>query len=120
MKACCPPNRGCNAHEGGQPCVLTIFRATSATMEEARLAVERWEALEATEQRDEAGAGERRFRRRAYERAREHALTAVAMDLAAEAPVGEPVVRRRSRRRRTARAGGARRGRSAAAKPVRV
>ena len=58
-----------------------MFRAAAAATEEARTAVERWDALQVTEQ-EGAGAGERRFRRRAYERAREQALTAVAMDLA--------------------------------------
>ena len=58
-----------------------MFRAAAAATEEARTAVERWDALQLTEQ-EGAGAGERRFRRRAYERAREQALTAVAMDLA--------------------------------------
>ena len=58
-----------------------MFRAAAAATEEARTAVERWDALRLTEQ-EGAGAGERRFRRRAYERAREQALTAVAMDLA--------------------------------------
>lgn len=82
MRQCCPPNRGCNAHGKRQPCVLTIFRTAAETTEEARVAVERWEALELTE-REGAGAGERRFRRRAYERAREQALAAVALHLAA-------------------------------------
>jgi hypothetical protein len=81
MGSCCPPNRGCNAHGTEQPCVLAMFRAAAAATEEARTAVERWDALRLTEQ-EGAGAGERRFRRRAYERAREQALTAVAMDLA--------------------------------------
>ena len=58
-----------------------MFRAAAAATEEARTAVERWDVLQLTEQ-EGAGAGERRFRRRAYERAREQALTAVAMDLA--------------------------------------
>jgi hypothetical protein len=111
---CCPPNRGCNASGTEQPCVLTIFRAAAPTTEEARRAVDRWEALQRLE-REGAGASERRFRRRAYERARQEALAAVAMDLAAEAPSGEPRVRRRRRRRRTraARSGrGPRRGRA--------
>ncbi len=95
MRACCPPNRGCNTHGIEQPCVLTIFRAAEATIEEARVAVDRWEALESAEGREGAGAGERRFRRRAYERARDQALTAVAIDCVVEPPSGEPSVRRR-------------------------
>ncbi len=83
MKACCPPNRGCNAHGGEQACVLAILHDAAATLEEARVALDRWEALATTEHREEGGPGERRFRRRAYERAREQALAAVAMDLAA-------------------------------------
>jgi hypothetical protein len=116
MSSCCPPNRGCNGHGAEQPCVLTIFRAAATTNDEAALALERWKALELTEE-EGAGAGERRFRRRAYERARDRALTVAAMDLAAEIPSGQPTVRRRSRRARTARAAGGRRGR---ASPVRT
>ena len=97
--------------------MLTIFQAAATTNDEAALALDRWKALELTEQ-EGAGAGERRFRRRAYERARDHALTVAAMDLAAEIPSGQPIVRRRrSRRARAARAAGGRRGRAA---PVRA
>jgi len=114
MGRCCPPNRGCNARGAGQPCVLTIFRAAAATSEEARLALERWEALELTE-KEGAGAAERRFRRRAYERAREHALTAAALELAAESPRAR---RRRNRRTREGRRAGRRRGRGAPGRTV--
>jgi hypothetical protein len=114
MRSCCPPNHGCNAHDTQQPCVLTIFRTAADTTEEARRALERWDALELTEH-EGAGAGERRFRRRAYERAREQALTAAAMDLAAEPPRAP---RRGHRRRRTARGVVTRRGRSGPARTV--
>ncbi len=112
MRACCPPNRGCNTHGIEQPCVLTIFRAAETTIEEARIAVDRWEALERAERREGAGAGERRFRRRAYERARDQALTAVAIDCASatETLPSELVVRRRRPRSRPALASGPHRG----------
>jgi hypothetical protein len=100
--------------------VLTIFRAAGTTNDEAALALDRWKALELTEQ-EGAGAGERRFRRRAYERARDRALTVAAMDLAAELPSGQPTARRRrSRRARAARAAGGRRGRSWPARAVKA
>jgi len=119
MRLCCPRNRGCNSHEGGQPCVLTIFREAARTSEEARLAVDRWEALEAVE-REGARAGERRFRRRAYERAREQALTVVAIDLAAETPTGAPTVRRRRSRSHAVHGSGPGHGPVAPAAPLRA
>ena len=118
MRTCCPPNRGCNAHGTQQPCVLTIFRAAAPATEEASRAVHRWKALERTEL-EGAGAGERRFRRRAYERAREQALAAVAMDLAGETPSGGLRARRRRPwRTRAERAAGKRRERPSPGKPV--
>jgi hypothetical protein len=100
MAMCCPPNRGCNAHGLDQPCVLEIFRAASGSMAEASMAIDRWDGFQRAEHGHGVGAGERRFRRRAYERARDEALTAVALDLAAEPAHAEFVVRRRRRRRR--------------------
>ena len=109
MRPCCPVNRGCNAHGGDQPCVLTLFRAAAATSEEARVAIERWETFESIDRQD-VGAAERRFRRRAYVRARDQALTAVAMDRSLRPPP-EPTVRRRRARPGPGRSPGNRRGR---------
>jgi hypothetical protein len=87
--------------------VLEIFQAASPEIGEARTAVERWETF-ALSGREGAGAAERRFRRRAYERAREEALTAVAMQHTTRPEPDERIVRRSGRRSHSARS---RRGR---------
>jgi hypothetical protein len=110
MRACCPPNRGCNAHGVDEPCVLTLFRAAAASTEEARVAVERWEMFESVE-RQGVGAAERRFHRRAYERARDRALTAVAMEGTPRPSPPEPPARHRRARPGPGRSPGKRRGR---------
>ena len=72
-----------------------------ATQEDdAAVAVERWQALEASAE----GDGERRFRRRAFERARDRALIGMAMS-ARTAPIVSAVKKvsarsHRPRRRR--------------------
>ena len=111
MRACCPANRGCNAHDAGQPCVLTLFQATAATTEEAQIALERWETFESAD-REGAGAAERRFRRRAYERARDEALTALALERTPRLSPPEPAIRRRRKRPGAGRSPGKRRGRA--------
>src|ERR1700759_2565628 len=75
MAECCPPGYGCNAPSGDEPCALTLCEAVAAQEDDAAVAVERWRALEASAE----GDGERRFRRRAFERARDRALIGLAM-----------------------------------------
>jgi len=80
MRSCCPPGRGCNSHEAGQTCALELLTHAAEDSEEARLALERWAALQSCRG---AGAGERRFRQRGYERARDRALIGLALSSAA-------------------------------------
>jgi hypothetical protein len=76
--ACCPASRGCNAVGTGQACALELCTATAAELREAAEAVSRWRIFrKACEHR--RNENERRFRRRAYERARDEALIALAL-----------------------------------------
>jgi hypothetical protein len=77
MALCCPPGHGCNAPGGSEPCALALCQAV-AEEDDAALALARWGALEAASERN-CGDGERRFRRRAFERARDRALIGLAM-----------------------------------------
>jgi len=79
MALCCPPGHGCNAPGGGEPCALVLCREAAQNEQDAALAVARWEAFEAISGQD-SGDGKRRFRRRAFERARDKALIALAMN----------------------------------------
>jgi hypothetical protein len=79
MAPCCPPSRGCNAPDGDQPCALRIFTAAAGAIPEAGLALARWDVFQRAA-REAPSKTERRFRRRAYERARDRALRAVAME----------------------------------------
>jgi hypothetical protein len=97
MRLCCPPGHGCNAAKGEEPCVLELCRRAAREEPAAALAVARWEASQALAAG--VGKGERRFRRRAYERARHDALVVLLMRAHARAAS--------SRGRRTARAGAA-------------
>jgi hypothetical protein len=78
MALCCPPGHGCNAPGGNEPCALALCQAAAQEEEDAALALSRWGAFESASERD-CGDGERRFRRRAFERARDKALIALAM-----------------------------------------
>jgi hypothetical protein len=78
MALCCPPGHGCNAPGGGEPCALALCRAAAREEEDAALALARWGALKAASEHH-AAEGERRFRRRAFQRARDKALIALAM-----------------------------------------
>src|SRR5437763_5790315 len=85
MRWCCPRGHGCNAPGTEEPCALDVCRAADPELREAALALERWAALErACEHR--RNERELRFRRRAYERARDHALVAVALHGASATP----------------------------------
>jgi hypothetical protein len=72
MCLCCPPGIGCNASEYDEPCALELCYESAAEAPPAALAVARWEIWQAS--RASASKGERRFNRRAYERARDYAL----------------------------------------------
>jgi hypothetical protein len=99
VRPCCPPGRGCNADGGAETCALELCRAAAAEHKDAALALKRWSTLVAARER---GRGDRefRFRRRAFERARDRALIALALQ------TDGPVVGRggwRGRRRGVAR-----------------
>jgi hypothetical protein len=79
MRLCCPPGRGCNSSAGDEPCALKLCRLAASDEPLAALALARWEEWNLACRRDHAGRSERRFRRRAYERARDAALVAVLM-----------------------------------------
>ena len=74
MALCCPPGHGCNAPGGDEPCALALCRAAAVDEDDAALALSRWGDFEAASEQ-----GERRFRRRAFERARDRALIGLAM-----------------------------------------
>jgi hypothetical protein len=84
MQSCCPPGRGCNAphDEEPEPCALLLCRSAVSEGGYASLALERWRELQKA-RRQHRSDGERRFRRRAFERARDRALIALAMNRAA-------------------------------------
>lgn len=75
MAECCPPGRGCNSPKGDEPCALELC-SIEKHEPDAALALSRWEELQriASDRHSQ-----RRFRRRAYERARDRALRALAM-----------------------------------------
>src|SRR5256885_11079477 len=76
MAWCCAAARGCSSAEHEEPCSVVLLRAVAGQEPKAQLALQRWAELERV--RDERKAT-RRFRRRAYARARERALVALAM-----------------------------------------
>lgn len=94
MRACCPAAHGCNAPGGREACALDVCRAAAPQLSEAALALKRWDALRAAWER--GSERDRRFRRRAYQRARDSALIAIALQLAAH---GARVPRHGRRRR---------------------
>jgi hypothetical protein len=84
MRACCPAGRGCNSHTPGEACALELLREAALPSAEATLALERWAALQKLQKcSPRARAGERRFRQRSYERARDRALIGLALSSAA-------------------------------------
>lgn len=101
MADCCPPGRGCNSPRGNEPCALALC-SLDKLEPEAALALARWEELQRVNEQDHRA--EHRFRRRAFERARDQALQALAMRvrpwmLARARPIAadEPRVRRSRR-----------------------
>jgi hypothetical protein len=104
MAECCPPGRGCNSPRGDEPCVLTLCSADKQEPD-AALALARWEELQRVAEQEHSG--ERRFRRRAFERARDRALQSLAMRLKpwmlgrnAPGPADGARIRQPSRRKR--------------------
>jgi hypothetical protein len=94
MATCCPAGHGCNAPDRGESCALELFGAAAPRDVEAAQALERWRALLEAVDRG-CGERERRFRRRAFERARDRALIGLAMSTEQV-----PAVRKDSRRTR--------------------
>jgi len=78
MKWCCPRGHGCNSPNGGEPCALELCRLIANWQSDASLALARWLEFERASERG-CSETERRFRRRAYQRARDRALVAQAM-----------------------------------------
>jgi len=76
MRFCCPPGHGCNAPGGAEPCFLALCRSAGEEEPTAARAVARWAEWTQAYARSST-KHERRFKRRAYERAREHALRAL-------------------------------------------
>ena len=73
MKACCPPGEGCNGPPGYQEaCVL--WRCRQSPRPEAMRALRLWERFTAA-RREQCPRAQRRFLRRAYQRARDQALS---------------------------------------------
>jgi hypothetical protein len=77
MCLCCPPGAGCNASGSDESCALELCYESAAETPSAALAVARWEIWQAS--RAHASKGERRFNRRAYERARDYALAVLLL-----------------------------------------
>src|SRR5579864_895190 len=98
MRACCPAAHGCNGKGGREACALDVCRAAAPQLREAALALKRWDALQAAS--DAGSERERRFQRRAYQRARDSALIAIALQQAARRR--RHGTRRRSRTREAA------------------
>jgi hypothetical protein len=81
MRWCCPPRHGCNRQGSEEPCALELCRGSRDDLPEAATALLRWDELQRTCEVRRSDR-ERRFRRRAYERARDRALIALAMHTA--------------------------------------
>jgi hypothetical protein len=89
MPSCCPIGLGCNAPAHDEPCALELCRRAASQEPQAALAVARWTQLQEA-RRHPRGKADRRFRLRAYQRAREAGLVALLMH------GGGPVRRARS------------------------
>jgi hypothetical protein len=72
MKACCPQGQGCNAPAGREePCLLRRVKRSDSP--DAGRALALWERF-VLAQRSHGSRRERRFLRRAYQRARDDAF----------------------------------------------
>jgi hypothetical protein len=72
MKPCCPPGQGCNAPAGHEESCL-LLRCQRSDSREASRAVTLWRSFTSAQRTHRSGR-ERRFRRRAYARARDTAM----------------------------------------------
>ena len=89
MKWCCPRGQGCNSPNGGEPCALELCRLITNWQSDASLALARWLEFERACERG-CSESERRFLRRAYQRARDRALIAQAMRALPSAACDQP------------------------------
>jgi hypothetical protein len=87
MQFCCPPDHGCNTTGRAEKCALEVCAAAPDNAD-AALALDRWSRLE------KAAGADRRFRRRAYQRARDRALIALALAPRAQRRTVKPARRR--------------------------
>jgi KaiC/GvpD/RAD55 family RecA-like ATPase len=85
--------------------VLALCRVFTAVEPAAALALARWEVFEDASEHHPVSDGEQRFRRRAYERARDRALTAITMRTTTRLIDSQMKRRRNSPRVRPPRAG---------------
>src|SRR6476620_7702806 len=108
MPSCCPPGLGCNAPGHDEPCALELCKRAAAEEPAAALGVLRWTQL-LDARRHSRGKADRRFRLRAYERAREAALVVLLMHDRAHAGERRTPLRARARGPRPDRQGAARR-----------
>jgi hypothetical protein len=86
VRPCCPPGHGCNAEGDAEACALELCRAAAAEQKDAALALKRWSSLVAARERGGRGEREFRFRRRAFERARDRALIGLALQTGGPVP----------------------------------
>src|SRR5438309_9553964 len=78
VHACCPDGLGCNSSDPESGCALELIAEVAANLEQAARALSRWDVLLRLSDQP-PNDGERRFRRRAYARARDAALIAIAL-----------------------------------------
>jgi len=89
MPVCCPRQLGCNAPGSDQPCLLALCAEAAEYEPAAAMALRRWSGWRQALARGCEHA-ERRFHRRAYERARERAAAVLLMRSATRSPDGAP------------------------------
>jgi hypothetical protein len=99
MHWCCPEGHGCNAPKAGEPCALSVCQDAVTLDTDAAVAVARWQELRIACQADH-NENERRFRRRAFARARDRALIGLALRALnlQDAPLAAVPAQRRKRR----------------------
>jgi len=78
VHTCCPAGLGCNGPDPEAGCALELMTDVAEDLEQAARALARWELFVRVSERPPRD-GERRFRRRAYARARDAALIAIAL-----------------------------------------
>jgi hypothetical protein len=78
MRHCCPEGHGCNAPDGDEACALSLCGRAAAQDPDAATALARWREWQEACQPAHSES-ERRFRRRAFQRARDRALIGLAL-----------------------------------------